>query len=88
MRLVKLPKGTFLKLKPLQEEFFELEAQKEMCVALSKDLIADSVVTTRNLVAHSLECVLRSFVAITQGDQLQITYDGRTWNFDVVGSFV
>jgi hypothetical protein len=30
VRLVQLPKGTFLKIKPLQDEFFQLEAQKEM----------------------------------------------------------
>eukprot|EP01122_Echinamoeba_exundans_P015557 TRINITY_DN7433_c0_g1_i1.p2 TRINITY_DN7433_c0_g1~~TRINITY_DN7433_c0_g1_i1.p2 ORF type:complete len:532 (-),score=63.82 TRINITY_DN7433_c0_g1_i1:3733-5328(-) len=61
VRLVQLPKGTFLKIKPLQDEFFQLESQKEV-----------------------LESVLRSFVAITTGDKLQISYEDKVWAFDVL----
>jgi hypothetical protein len=32
-----------------------------------------------------LESVLRSFVAITTGDKLQITYEDKLWSFDVLG---
>lgn len=39
VRLAQLPKGTFLKIKPVQAEFFKLDAQKEMYANLNSVLL-------------------------------------------------
>jgi len=62
---VTLPKGTFVKFQPQDPEFLEISNPRAVSVSLVRFF---------GILAFSLEYVLRSYVAMTVGDVLRISY--------------
>jgi hypothetical protein len=82
VRLVTLPKGTFVKFKAHDSHFFVRYPDP-------KPMYARYVPHTRPcaLAAHhcvvSFETVLRNFAALSQGDHIDITFDATSYHFEV-----
>lgn len=83
VRLVTLPKGTFVKFKTHDSHFFVCYPDPKPMYVVRSSFVWPYTSPLRFSIGFSFETVLRNFAALSQGDHIDIAFDSITYHFEV-----